>query len=94
MKLTSYNEVLRMAKEKIEEAKIPFKAKQAKKQGELKLLELEEQVCGLELKVTELTSKHPLDYDCVMDAIDELDLASRRQKQMATIIKELFDAAD
>lgn len=90
MKLKSYSELLKMSKEKLEEAKAPIRAKQMRKAAEMEMLKLEENIVSQEQTIQDLTSKFPIDFNRVIDAIDELELTKRRIDQFRTIISDLF----
>lgn len=90
MKLTPYKEILKFSKEKIQDALAPIRAVQAKKQAELKIAELDEKIATKESHIQEICSSHPLNFDKLIEAQDELCLMERRKKQLEKIIKELF----
>lgn len=90
MKLTPYSKLLVMGKEAIDAALAPIRARGARKQAELELCRIEERIASMEQRITEACSKTPINFDAVIDAFDELDLASRRQSQFEKIIEELF----
>jgi len=91
MKLTPYRKILAMTKEAIDKTLVPIRAKQAKQQGELKMMEIEEKLITLESDVQEITVKHPLNYETLLKKLDEIALLERRKKQFEKVIKELFD---
>ena len=90
MKLLSFRECLKKGKAAIEEALIPVRVQQAKLQGESEQLKLDEKIINLDIKLQEATIAHPIDYNKIIDIIDEIDLLTRRKKQFDQIIKELF----
>ena len=90
MKLTPYASLIKMSKEAVDAALAPVRARSQKKKAELELLKLEESATKLEQEVTELCSKQELDYNRIMDKLDEHALATRRQKQLSDIIEQLF----
>ncbi len=92
MPLTPYIETLSSTKETRDKKAAPQKAATQKKRGELKVAELDEKISSLEQKVFDLASKETLDFDAIIEAQDELALATRRKAQFETIILELFPA--
>ena len=66
-------------------------AAQARKQGELEMMKIEEQIISMESKITELCTVHPLNYSSIIDKLDEHALLIRRKEQFEKIISELFD---
>lgn len=89
-KLPTYADVLSMGKEALEKAKAPIRANQARKQGELELLKLEEQIITLQNKVQEASTTTPINYTKLLDALDELALAERRVEQFRDVLAQLF----
>ena len=88
MKLKPFKELLKMGKEKIEQSLAPVRALQAMRQAEVKIAEMEEKIITQESKVT--ASTHPVDFDCMIKALDELALMRRRKKQFEKIKNEMF----
>ncbi len=94
MKLTPYRKMLKFSKEKIQDALAPIRANQAKKSAELKIAQMDESIANAESNIQEVCSEHPLDFDKIIKAQDELALLERRKKQLEKIIVELFDAPE
>ena len=90
MKLLPYKEILKYGKEKIQDALAPIRALQAKKQAELEMAKLDEKIATFESEITEMASKHPIDFEELVDKQDELALLERRKKRFHKIIEELF----
>jgi len=88
--LKPFREALAMTKQAIEEALIPIRVAQAKKQGEMEQLKIDEQILNLEGKLQEATVSNPINYDKVINYIDEIELLNRRKEQFDKIIEELF----
>lgn len=93
MKLTPYKKLLTMAKEAVDTALAPVRARAAKKQAELETCKLDEKIATLEQKITELCSQKDLNFDSIIDKMDELALAERRKSQFEKITVELFPEA-
>lgn len=90
MSLMKYREVLALAKEKINEAKAPFRAREMSKKAELEVCKLESTIADREQKIHELSSEYPINFDKLIDALDELELTKRRKEQFEQIINEMF----
>lgn len=90
MQLTPYAELIKMGKEKINEALAPVRAKSAKKKAELEESKLEERIATLEMDLNTLCAEKELNFDRIIDKLDEIDLADRRRKQMKKILSEMF----
>lgn len=86
MKLKAYSKLITMSKEAVDKAR----ARSQKKKAELEVLKLEEAVTKLEQEITELCSKQELDFNKVIDKLDEQELAQRRRGQFEDVIKQLF----
>lgn len=91
MALMKYREVIALAKEKISEAMAPLRAMEMKKKAELEIAKIESKIAEGEQKIQELCSVHPIDFDKIIEAIDDLDLIKRRKDQFNRIVTEMFD---
>ncbi len=91
MKLTPYKKILKYSKEKIQESLAPIRAAQAKSQAQLEVHKLDERIATKEQEIAEICAEHPLNFDKLIAAQDELALNERRKKQFERIIKELFE---
>ncbi len=90
MAMLKYKELLSMAKDKVTELMAPMRSNEMRKRAELEICKLESTIAEKEQKIQELASKYPIDFDKMLDAIDEVDLIKRRQQQFETIIAEMF----
>lgn len=90
MKLKPYKEILKMAKEKLDEYQAPLRAARAKKQAELEICKIEEKMASQEAKISELCADKEINFDSIIKALDEMGLMERRKKQFEMIIKEMF----
>lgn len=92
IKLKSYSELVQMGKEAIDAALAPSRAKSQRKKAELVLAQMEETCASLEHKITEACSVKEINFDKVLDAVDEFELADRRRIQMEELLSQLFPA--
>lgn len=90
MPLMKYKDILALAKEKVKEAMAPLRAREMKKKAELEICKLDSDIVEKEQKIQELSSEYPINFDKLIDQIDELDLLKRRQEQFAKIVDEMF----
>jgi len=90
VKLKPYKEILKMAKEMIDETLAPVRAMRAKKQAELEVAKMDEKIATHEAKIQEICTEKDINFDKLISAQDELALMERRKKQFARIIEELF----
>lgn len=94
MKLMPYKKLLKLTKEKIDDALAPIRANQAKKQCELEIAKMEETIATAESDIHEICAKHPLDITKLIKQQDELALMERKKKQLEKIIEQLFASDD
>lgn len=92
MKLQPYAKLLTMTKEAIDKTLAPSRSKSQHLKAQLEVSKLEERVATLEKEITEACSEKELNYDKLIDKLDELALVERRLKQFGKIIEELFPA--
>ena len=85
MKLISYKEALKMGKEKVAEKLAPVKALRAKKQAELEMAKLDEEVATKEAEIHEECCKEDVNFSKIIDMQDSLALSERRKKQYQKI---------
>jgi hypothetical protein len=90
MQLTPYAKLLTMAKDAVNATLAPARAKSQKLKAQLEVSKLEERCASLETEITENCSEKELNYDVIIDKLDELALAERRKEQLTKIINELF----
>lgn len=90
MALMKYRDVLTSAKEKIKEMMAPLRANEMKKKAELEIAKLEGTIAEKEQKVQELASAYPINFDTMIEALDDLELTKRRKTQFEKIIEEMF----
>lgn len=88
--LTAYSKLFTMSKEAVNEALAPIRARSQKKRAELEVLKLEEEISKNEQELTELCSKQELNYGAILDKIDTIELAQRRQAKFNDVINQLF----
>lgn len=88
--MSLYEKLLSKGKEAIAALELPFKVRKEKKNCEMKILELEQQIAKDELTIQEQKSVHPIDWDKLVNAINQRDLNERKLKQLQTLEEELF----
>lgn len=92
MKLKPYETVVKMAKDALDAMKAPLRASQMRKKAEGEQLEIESRIMDLDAKIQDLASAYPVDFNKLIEAIDERALLERRRDQFGKIIKEMFPA--
>jgi hypothetical protein len=91
MALFKYKDILVLAKDKIKEVMAPLRAHEMKKRAELEIAKIDSTIAEKEQAIQELAAEYPINFDKMIDAIDELELIKRRQEQFAQIIEEMFE---
>lgn len=90
MSLMKYKDVLVLAKEKVKEAMAPLRAREMRKKAELEVCKLDSLIAEKEQTVQECASEYPINFDRLIDCLDELELTKRRKEQFEKIIEEMF----
>jgi phosphate uptake regulator len=90
MKLKPYREILEMGKDLANKTIAPIRAAKAKKQAELEVAKLDEQIATLEADIFEICSKTEIDFSAIIEMQDKLALTERKKKQFVKIIEEMF----
>jgi hypothetical protein len=90
MKLKPFEEILKLSKEAVDALMAPIRANKVKAKANLKVAEIEEQKATLEAAIHEMCASKNVDFDNVVDKMDEYDLLVRRQTQFGDIVKQLF----
>lgn len=88
--MSLYKDLLKKGKEAIEALELPFKVKKEEKNLEMKVLELEQQIAKDALTVQEQKSNCPVDWDKLIEAIDNKEINERKLKQLTSLKEELF----
>jgi hypothetical protein len=86
-----YHSLLKQGKAAIEALQIPFKVREEEKKLELKILTLEQQLATDEVKVEEYKAAYPVQWDKLLDAIDNMELTKRRLKLLGELQNEMFN---
>jgi len=90
MKLTPYKKLITMGKEAVDFALAPVRAHSAQKKAELEIAKLEERKATLETEINNLCAEREINFDRIIDKLDEIALTERRIKQFVKIVDELF----
>lgn len=92
MTLKPLAEILKLTKDGINEVLAPARAKRVKASATLKIAEIEERLVSMEADVQESCSVNEIDFDEVVDKLDEIALLERKKTQLNKIVNELFPA--
>lgn len=90
MKLPTYKEFLKMSKEKVDDALAPVRANRAKKQAELEMAKLDEEIATQTAKIHEICCAKEINFTDLIDKQDKLALTERKKKQYQKILEEMF----
>lgn len=88
--MTLYKDLISKGKEAIAALELPFKVKKEKKNLEMKILELEQEIAKDDLIIQEQKSATPVNWDKLIEAIDKKALNERKLKQLKDLETELF----
>lgn len=89
-KLTPYAKALTFAKEKVTELMAPVRAREQRKRAELEMAKIDGKLIEQEQLIQDLCMKYPIDFDKLIEAIDETALLERRKKQFEDIVEQMF----
>jgi hypothetical protein len=89
-KLTPYKKLLTMGKEAVDTCLAPVRVKSAKKKAELEIAKLEERIATLDSEVNTLCRERDIDFNRIINKLDDIALAERRKKQFDKIVLEMF----
>ena len=90
MKLPAYKDVLRMAKDKITESLAPVRVVRARKQAELEMAKLDEEIATKTAKIHEVCLENEINFGKLIELQDRLALAERKKRQYEKILFEMF----
>jgi hypothetical protein len=90
MKLKPFSELVGKTKEVVDAALAPMRARQVKAQAELEMAKLDEKAITLEAEIQELCATKTIDFDKLLNKLDEVALIERRTKQYKRVLSELF----
>lgn len=85
-----YKDLILKSKELLDEIKAPFIARKAEKTLELRIVEYEQKIAESEELVENEKSKNPIDFDSIINSLDQKDINKRRLSQLEELKKELF----
>ena len=90
MKLTPYADALKMGKEKIGKMLVPVKVNRAKKQAELEMCKLDEEIAVKEEKLHDSCCSEEVNFSKIIELQDGIALLTRKKKQYQQILDEMF----
>lgn len=90
MKLTPYKKLLAMTKEAVDATLAPVRARAARKQAELEIAKLEERLATIQSEINTICAQREVNFDLIIEKLDDHALAERRKSQFAKIVEEMF----
>lgn len=90
MKLMSYEEALRAGKEAIKEMLIPIKVTKMRKQAELEMCKIDEDIANKTSTIQEKCCSEDINFRELINLQDDLALLERRKSQYKQIIDQMF----
>lgn len=90
MELESYEKVMSKSREQKEAAMVKANAHANRKQGEVKLADLEIQILDKENTITELCYKKKIDFDAIIKELNQVALLKRTHSQYEALLEKLF----
>ena len=90
MELSTYKSFLTSCKEKITEAMAPLRVREMRKKGELELCKIESSIAEKEQRIQEYAANYPINFDGLINALDNLELERHKLKQLSKILTEMF----
>ena len=81
-----------MTKEAVDKSLIPLRTKTMKKKAELEVAKLDEEIATLQANLNQACSQKELNFEDIINRMDELELKERRIKQLNDIVEQLFPA--
>lgn len=90
MKLKPYKELIAMTDQKVSEAMAPIRAKRTKSKASHEMAKIEEAILDKEIKIQEMCIEKDIDFEKLLDELDEVALLERRKKQYAEVLSQLF----
>lgn len=90
MELPSYKDVLSMGKEKVKELMIPVRVKKARKQAELEMCKLDEDIATKISKLQDVCSSEEVSFSKIIELQDDIALLERKKEQYQQILDQMF----
>ena len=90
MKLKPFATLIKLSKEKLDEAMAPIRAHKVKTQAQLEMAKIDESLVTLETEIQEMCAQKDINFNSLIKKLDEVAILERRKKQYAKIVSELF----
>ena len=90
MKLKPFAQLIKMSKEKLDEAMAPIRAHKVRTQAQLEMAKIDESLVTLETEIQEMCAQKDINFNALIKKLDDVAILERRKKQYAKIVSELF----
>ena len=90
MELKPFKDIIKLSKEKLDEAMAPVRARQVKAKAELEMSKLEADILDKQTKVQEMCLDKDINFPKLLDTLDSVALLERRQTQYKDVLSQLF----
>jgi hypothetical protein len=90
MKLLPFKDLIKLSKEKLDEALALPRAIRAKANAKLEMSKIEVDILNRESKIQEMCVSNDINFNRLIDEIDEIELLERRQRKFAEVLEQLF----
>lgn len=92
LKLNPYVESLSKGTQELNEELAGVRANKAQKTAELEVAKLDEKIAHAEAAVHESSTRQDINFDDMLNKLDELALLERKREQFKEILAQLFPA--
>ena len=89
-KVKPLKEILAMTSQATDETLAPIRARQIKANADTTLAKMDEKLVTTERRIHEMCAEKEINFDAVMDLMDEHELTQRRKEQLESIVTNLF----
>jgi hypothetical protein len=90
MEMTPYAKALRLGKKALDELLIPTKVRKARKQAELEMCKLEEEIAIKQVDLHNMCAAENLNFAKILTLQDDIFILERKQKQYKTLLDQMF----
>ena len=90
MKLPAYRDVLKMSKEKLDDTLVPVRVIRARKQAELEMAKLEENIATITAGLQELCCQKEINFSMLIEQQNKIAISERKKRQYQKILDEMF----
>ena len=90
MELKPYKDLIALSKEKLDEAMAGPRAKHMRKKAELEMAKIDIDIADKQSKVEEMCTEKEIDFEKLLDTLDEIAILERRKTKYGEVTEQLF----